>query len=169
MMKNQIIEQIRNRSEKIYSNGKLLDYKLYGDIYQKSKRRVPPPQRYENSYNQVQNFLYKRALYGLNIYDDKEIREMPRDIKNKIIKVCKRANKEITLLKQSIIIERSNEILALFDRSPLAQDILNDSFVDPGLHNKFNFSDLGIKKEDVIARLHDTGVLPKNFYEINAR
>lgn len=168
MIRNQQLEQLQKRSEKIYSNGKLLDYKLYGDIYQK-RRRYVPPQQYENTYNQVQNFLYKRALYGLNIYTDKELQEMPRNIKNKIIKVYKRANKEITLLKQSLIIERSNALLSLFPNSPLAQDILNDDFVDPNLTNKFKFSDLGIRKEDVIEHLHSAGVLPENFYEINAR
>ena len=69
MIKAQLIEQLRSRSTKVYSNGKLLDnYRLYGD--QKRKKYYVEKQQYdENSYNQVQNFLYKQALFGLSIHN----------------------------------------------------------------------------------------------------
>ena len=169
MMKAQLIEQLRSRSVKVYSNGKLLDdYRLYGD--QKRKKYYVPTQEYdENSYNQVQNFLYKQALFGLSIYNKRELAEMPPKEKGKISKLRERTQGELNILKQKLIIERSNALLELFPNSPLAQTILTDDYVDPELENKFSFRDLGIKKEEVISRLCKARILPENFHQINAR
>jgi len=167
MMKAHKIEQLRSRSTIVYTNGKLLnDYRLYGD--QKRKRYYLPRQEFErNPFNQVQNFLYKRALFGLSIYNKDEINEMHRKKKSKIRSIHLRTQKELTLWKQSIIIKTSNEFLKLFPNSPIAQEMIKDSSIDPLLSNNFTFQDLGIKKEHVVERLLDIGILPSNFYEIN--
>lgn len=169
MTKAQHIELLRKHSVKVYSNGKLLDdYRHYGD--QQRKKYYLPKQSYdEKSYNQIQNFLYKQALFGLGIYNKRELAQMPPKEKSKITKLRERAQGELNILKQKLIIEKSNALLELFPNSPLVQTILNDDYVDPTLENTFSFRDLGIKKEDVISRLCEAEILPQNFYEINAR
>ena len=168
MTKAQQIEQLRKRSTKIFSNGKLLnDYRRYGD--QKRKRYYAPKQVYDkNSYNQVQNFLYKQALFGLGIYNKRELANMPKKEKSKISRLRERTQGELNILKQKLIIEKTNVLLELFPNSPLAQKILNDDYVDAGLENKFSFRDLGIKKEHVVSRLCKARILPENFHQINA-
>jgi hypothetical protein len=167
MAKTNRIEQLRSRSEKIYSNGKLLDYKLYGD---RGKRRYLPPQQYENQIlNPVQTFLYKRALKGLDAYNKKELRELDPVEKHKVIRLYSRTQKELNMWKHKLTIEASNELLELFPNSPLANAIIKDDYLDVQTENSFSFRDLGIKREDIIAQLHKVGILPNNFYEINAK
>jgi hypothetical protein len=167
MMKEQIIEQLKSRSTIIATKGQLLEqYKLYGD--QKRKRYYSPRQEYEKSpYNDVQNFIYKRALFGLSVYNKTEISKMHFNKKSKINRIHQRTQKELNIWKQLLIIKSSNKFLELFPNSPIAQEIIKDSKTDPLLSNNFTFGDLGIKKEHVVERLYEVGVLPRNFYEIN--
>ena len=167
MAKSNRIEQLRSRSEKVYSNGKLLDYKLYGD---RGKRRYLPSQQYENQIlNPVQSFLYKRALKGLDVYNKKELKELDPNEKHKVIKLYSRTQKELNMWKHKLTIEATNDLLELFPNSSLAKAIIKDDYLDVKTENAFSFRDLGIKREDIIAQLHKTGILPDNFYEINAR
>jgi hypothetical protein len=117
----------------------------------------------------VQNFLYKRALFGLDVYKKREIREMHPKERSKIARIHRRTQRELNSFKQQLVIQKSNVLLSVFHKSPLAQKILQESDTIPDLDNKFSFGDLGIKKEHVVERLHQAGILPSNFYEINAR
>lgn len=166
-MKHKMIELLKSRSKIVFTKGRLLDeYKLYGD--QKRKRYYLPRQEYErNPLNEVQNFLYKRALFGLGIYTKQEIRQMHTKKKGKIRRIHLRTQRELNLWKQSLIIESTNQFLELFPNSPLAQEIIKDSTTDPLLSNNFTFRDLGIKKEHVVEKLLEAGILPNNFYDIN--
>ena len=167
MAKSQDIELLRSRSEKVYSNGKLLDYKLYGD---RRKRSFLPPQQYEkHPLNPVQDFLYKRALIGLKVYNKKELRELLPIEKSKIIKRYSDTQRELNIWKHRLAIKASNEILELFPNSPLAQAIIKNDYIDAQTISEFTFRDLGIKKPDIIKRLHTVGILPNDFYEINAK
>ena len=162
MTKTKDIEQLRRRSEKIYSNGKILDYNLFGDTTRKKYY-----QQYDRSpYSQVQNFLYKRAIFGLSIFGKEEIKEMHPNKRHRIIKVHKRAQRELNLWKQNIVIQNTNRWLKLFPNSPLAQDIINTTTTDPTVKNKLSFDDLGITKDEVVDKLLKAGILPNNFYEL---
>lgn len=166
-MKEQLIKQLKSRSTIIATKGQLLEqYKLYGD--QKRKRYYSPRQEYErNPFNEVQNFIYKRALFGLSVYNKTEIREMHNKKRSKINRLHQRTQKELNIWKQLLIINYSNKFLEMFPNSPLAQQLIKDSSTDPLLNNNFTFGDLGIKKEHVIERLLKVGILPPNFHEIN--
>jgi len=167
MIKDQLIKQLRSRSEKVYSDGKILDYRLYGD---RKHRSFLPPQQFESdALNPVQSFLYKRALKGLEVYTKKEIREMNKEEKHKIIKMYSRTQKELTLWKHKLTIAASDEILALLPNSMLARALVNYDCLDITTDNSFSFRDLGIKKTDIIQKLHEVGILPANFYDINKK
>lgn len=168
MKKIEPIELLRRRSEKIYADGTLLNYTLYGD--QHCKRYYLPKQEYDvNIYNDVQNFLYKQAMFGLNAYTQKEIAEMPKKKYHKIIRLYTRTKKEVNIIKQSLVIKHSNQIFNLFPNSSLLRTIMQDDFVDPTVNNKLSLTDLGIKKEFVINRLYTVGILPNNFHQINTK
>jgi hypothetical protein len=163
MAKTLTIEQLRRRSEKIYSAGKLLDYRLYGD----HKRKKPYVHYERDSYNKVQNFLYKRALFGLSVFDKEDIALMHKDKQKRILKVHKRAQRELTVWKQELINKLSNDLFELFPNSLLAQELIKRPATDPTFKNTFSFKDLGIKKDQVVDKLYKSGILPNNFYELN--
>jgi len=163
MAKTPTIEQLRSRSEKIYSAGKLLNYRLYGD--QKRKRYYIQYER--DPYNKVQNFLYKRALFGLNIFEKEEITLMHKDKRKRIQKVHKRTQRELTIWKQEIINKLTNDLFELFPKSILAQQLIEQHSTDPSFKNTFSFKELGIKKDHVVEKLYKSGILPNNFYELN--
>jgi len=169
MTNEQKVMLLRSHSEIVYSNGKLLDYKLYGDLNKKKRYFVEKQEYTGQNYNQVQNFLYKRALFGLGIYNKQELKELTPKEKSKVISLHNRTRKELNKLKQQLVIKQSNYFFSLFPNSALAKDILDNPFIDPKLGNKFSFSDFGIKKEHVIDLLIEVNVLPKNFHQINAR
>ena len=163
MAKSKDIEQLRSRSEKVYSNGKILDYTLYGDTQRKKYY-----QQYDRSpYNQVQNFLYKRAMFGLSIFEQEEIKTMHPEKRHRIIKVHKRTQRELNIWKQKIVKKNTDQFLKLFPNSPLAQDLLIESTIDTKFKNKLSFKELGIDKEQIVDKLHKAGILPTNFYELN--
>jgi len=162
-MKNpKSIEQLRSRSEKVYANGKLLDYKLYGDTRKKKNYQYLD----KDPYSQVQNFLYKRAIFGLNVFEKNELCTMNQEKKQRILNVHQRAQVELNILKQRVVIATTNKILALFHNSSLVQQLLQDKTVDHTLKNRLSFSDLGIRKEVIVNRLCEAGILPNNFYEL---
>lgn len=169
MNEEQNIMLLRSRSEKIYSKGQLLDYKHYGDLGKKRRYFVEKQEYTEQSYTKVQNFLYKRALFGLGIYNKQELRELSPKEKEHIVSLQNRTRKELNKLKQQLVIKKSEGIFKLFPKSTLVQAILDDPFIDPKVGNTFSFRDFGIKKEHVIDRLLHAGILPKDFHNAGVR
>lgn len=165
MTKAQQIEKLRSRSEIVYRDGQLLDYTLYGD--KKNKRYTPRPRYESDSLNEVQKFLYKRALKGLAVYNRHEIRELAPAEKSKVVRLYSRTQRELTMWKHKLTIEATDEILALLPNSRLAKSLLGYDCLNVSTDNNLSFRDLGITKEDIIARLHSVGILPDNFYKIH--
>ena len=116
-------------------------------------------------YSPYQNFLYQRALYGLQVYSKEELRMMNKEKRKRIERVHKRTQTTLNLWKQSKLIAFGRSIFGIFHRSTLAHDIIamyNEP--DPDFTCSISFKELGIGKEDVINKLLETGLLPKNFY-----
>lgn len=122
----------------------------------------------KDEFNTYQNFLYKRALFGLSVYTKEEIDKMHFDKKNRINRVYKHAQNVLNLWKQEIFIVISNRLLEeKFSNSPLARIIIEKfSTPDPVFINGCDFKTLGINKKMIISKLISKGVLPNNFYEI---
>jgi hypothetical protein len=144
-------------------SGKLSDYQLYGS----------PSQRFveyeRDEFNAYQNFLYKRALFGLSVYSAEELSIMHWDKKKRILKVHSRTQNVLNLWKQEIINSTVNKIFStLFHHSSFAKDMV-DKFgndTDPEYISKVNFKDLGVQKRQVIAKLIQEKILPSNFHEL---
>jgi anaerobic selenocysteine-containing dehydrogenase len=157
------IKSLKERSERYEYTGKYTDLQTFGNSY-KGKRYSD----YEKDpYNKHQNFLYKRALFGLKVYDPKEIKTMHPDKKKRIKKVNARAQSELNIWKQEKFIEITNKLFSLFTHSRLCTDLVNlYSEPDPKFISRTNFKDLGINKSDIINRLIKKKVLPYNFEEL---
>jgi hypothetical protein len=136
------------------------DYQLYaGKTYM----------QYEtDGYSQYQNYLYKRALYGLSALSEQELATMCSKKRQRVINVYKRAQVVINKLKQEFTIQYTNLLFkTLFPNSPLTDALLANTETDDKFKNTLTFKDLGIEKKDIISIFIAEGVLPKNFLSLD--
>ena len=141
------------------------EIQLHAAISSKGKK----PSRFEQDpYNEYQNFLYNRALFGLGVYSKEEVAVMHWDKKKRIIKVHKRAQTLINIWKQQIVNVLSNHLFkTIFPDSPITHELLEKFDVTDELYiNKMSFRTLRIEKQEVVERFIADGILPKNFNEL---
>jgi hypothetical protein len=166
------VEQMASRPDRVASESPLHEYRIYGTRNVKHVRIVGEVIKYSqvyerDPYSQVQNFLYKRAMFGLKMYTAEEIETMHWEKRTRIQKVYKRAQQVLNLWKQELANDWSNHLLqVLFPKSQLIKELVEGSFVDPAFKNTVTFDDLGVTKDKIIAKLHEEGVLPQDFYSL---
>lgn len=158
------IEQLQNRTERFQKEGKYESIQEFGRAYFKRNDK----QVYEiDPYNSRQNFLYKRALYGLSIYTPEEIKVMSYKKRERIEKVHKRTQHELNMFKQNRLIELTNSIFSMFNKSTLCKELISTySAPDPKFLCKVSFKELGISKDDIVNRLIDKKILYHNFHSL---
>ena len=121
----------------------------------------------QDKYSEYQNYLYKRALYGLNSLTEQEIVTMCSKKKQRIVNVYKRAQLVLNKLKQDITISYSNFIFkTLFPNSPITEYLLSDTETDSAFKNILTFKDLDINNDKIITIFMSEGILPKNFLSL---
>lgn len=119
-------------------------------------------------YSSYQNYLYKRALYGLDALSQEELANICSKKKQRIINVYKRAQVVLNKFKQRLTIAYSNHIFeTLFPESPITQFLLADTETDDKFKNTLTFKDLNISKDQIISIFIAEGVLPKNFLSLD--
>ena len=118
-----------------------------------------------DKYNKYQNFLYKRALYGLNMFDEQEIKEMHWQKRKRIIKVHKKAQNVLNLHKQKKTNRYTKEFFKLFYKSRLCIDLIEE-VTDPTYINDLDFKTLKISKNDIIEIFIKNLILPRDFYKL---
>jgi len=124
----------------------------------------------QDDYNQYQNYLYKRALYGLNSLTEKEITTMCSKKKQRIINVYKKAQVVLNNFKQTVTINYTNFLFkTLFPNSPITQFLLSETETDDKFKNTLTFKDLNISKEQIISIFMSEGILPKNFLSLEVQ
>jgi len=118
-------------------------------------------------YSSYQNYLYKRALYGLDALSQEELANICSKKKQRIISVYKRAQIVLNTFKQRLTIAYSNHIFeTFFPKSPITQFLLADNEIDEKFKNTLTFKDLNISKDQIISIFIAEGVLPKNFLSL---
>jgi hypothetical protein len=145
--------------------GKLPNYQQQGSKQNKKKYT----QYEQHKFTAYQNILYKRALYGLAMYSQKEQKSLHWKERGKIKRINRKAQQSVNLFKQERVnIMCDNLYKAAFPNSKLAKDVfsLEKSTTNPKFINKLDLKFLRISKEDIIKRFVKEGVLPKNFYEL---
>lgn len=121
----------------------------------------------QDKYSAYQNYLYKRALYGLDALEQKELATMCSKKKQRIINVYKRAQVVLNKFKQELSIQYTNLLFkTLFPNSPITDALLANSETDEKFKNTLTFKDLGIEKKDIISIFISGGILPKNFLSL---
>lgn len=155
-----IMEKQKNKQNFNYS-GKLENYQIMNE--------KPTVMKYEtDGYSQYQNYLYKRALYGLDSMTEQELATMCVKKKQRIVNVYKRAQLIINKFKQEVTIQYSNFIFkTLFPKSPVTDFLLSETETDESFKNTLTFKDLNITKEQIISIFIAKGILPKNFLSLD--
>ena len=122
----------------------------------------------QDRYSSYQNYLYKRALYGLDALTQQELATMCSKKKQRIINVYKRAQVILNKFKQQVTIQYTNFIFkTLFPKSPVTDFLLADTEIDEKFKNTLTFKDLSIHKEQIITIFIAEGILPKNFLSLD--
>jgi hypothetical protein len=123
---------------------------------------------YENNFNSYQDYLYKRALYGLKSIKDDELSNMCTAKQKRIKTVHYRAQQVLNVYKHKVTKKLTDDLLeVLFPKSILAKSLKNYNEIDAQEFNKLSFKDLGINKEDIVKVFVEEGVLPRNFYNLS--
>lgn len=144
--------------------GNYMNYQLYGSH--------PEGKRYGNviytTFNNQQAMLYNRALYGLAMYTEQEIKEMHWEKRKRIMKVHKRAKSVLNIWKQEITNKITTAFFsAIFPKTEFAIHFeKTERETDPLFVNRLSFRDLGISKAQIILKLIEEAILPPNFYEL---
>jgi hypothetical protein len=121
-----------------------------------------------DGYSQYQNYLYKRALYGLDALSEQELATICSKKKQRVVNVYKKAQVTLNKFKQQVTIQYSNFVFkTLFPKSPITSILLADTEVDETFKNTLTFKDLGITKDQIISIFIAEGVLPKNFLSLD--
>ena len=121
----------------------------------------------QDKYSAYQNYLYKRALYGLDALSQEELATMCSKKKQRIINVFKRAQIVLNVAKQKATIAYTNALFkTLFPKSPITEFLLSETEPDPSFKNTLTFKELGINKDDIVDIFIREGILPKNFLSL---
>ena len=105
MSSSQLAEQLKKHYQKIELTDKPRNYS-----YKHGKNIKTYSLQFEKDpYSQQQNLLYKRAMFGLNIYSKEEIQQMHWQKRKRIKKVQIRAQKELNLWKQELVNNLTNK------------------------------------------------------------
>jgi len=151
------------------TQSRISKYQYVGELSQYQADRKKTFTSYQqDKYSSYQNYLYKRALYGVSSLSNEELETICKKKLERIKRVHMKAQKVINLYKQKLTIEYTNSFFkVLFPESPLVDFFMNNTETDEKFTNKLTFKDLNISKDDIIRIFIEEGVLPKNFMEIS--
>ena len=149
--------------QEIYSNKQI---ELHNSKYQKVDN--PTVTKYEqDNFNSYQNYLYKRALYGLKGLPQEELEKMCSAKKKRVNNVFFRAQKLLNRHKHKITKNYFDDFLSsLFPNSNVLRVLTSVNEIDDDHLNTLSFKELGIEKNDIANLFVEEGVLPKNFFEL---
>lgn len=115
-------------------------------------------------YTPKQNELYSRLLIGLNTYDKKTLYAMNSTKKNRVKKAHRKAQDVLNLWKQELTIKATNGLfMSLFPEAKITEELVRQSDTSESFKNTLTFKDLGIRKEDIVEKFMQMGLLPSNF------
>ena len=122
----------------------------------------------QDKYSTYQNYLYKRALYGLEGVSKEELSTMCSKKKQRIVNVFKRAQTVLNIEKQKATISYTNNLFKMFfPKSSLTKGLFENSETDEKFKNTLTFKDLNISKDNIITIFITEGILPKNFLSLD--
>jgi len=129
------------------------------------------PSKYQvfekDKYNTYQNYLYKRALYGLDSLSVEELNTMCSKKRSRVINVYNRAQLVVNKYKHQVTKQLTDKLLSsLFPNSSLIIELCNYEDIDNNYKNTLTFKDLSIEKDLIVQLFITEGILPKNFLSL---
>ena len=141
--------------------------KLKQDI----KNYMLAPSKYQefekDKYSPYQNYLYKRALYGLDSLSVEELNTMCSKKRSRIVNVYNRGQLVVNKYKHQVTKQLTDKSLgSLFPNSSLISEIIKYEDIDNNYKNTLTFKDLSIEKDLIVDLFMTEGILPKNFLSL---
>lgn len=161
------IELVYSTRNNLFYKGRLNNYQLEGNKINNKKYTT-----YEQGiYNEYQNELYSRVMYGLSVFSKEELELMHWEKKKRINKVHVRTKEVLNIWKQEItnsLFQRIFRPIFSINNRDFARDLiyLYGSETDPEIKVNISFKTLGVSKKQIIAKLIEKNILSKNFYEL---
>ena len=141
--------------------------KLKQDIKDYMAKPVKYQDFEQDKYNTYQNYLYKRALYGLDSLSVDELNTMCSKKRSRIINVYNRGQLVVNKYKHQVTKQLTDKLLgSLFPNSLLISEIINHNDIDNKYKNTLTFKDLSIEKDLIVNLFITEGILPKNFLSL---
>jgi len=146
------------------------------NLYQ---NRNPRQNYYERSHlNPYQDFMYKRALFGLSAYSDKRVGAMSYTDKRKVRKYQEKTQRILNIWKQQLTNQlfdqltkinfpkfKTNPFVTIFESTKIGTSF--GKTTDESFTNTLSFKTLNIKKPRIIQKLIQEKILPENFYNLS--
>jgi hypothetical protein len=142
-----------------YESKTVSDIQLYGKV---KYQQVETP-----AFNKIQQQIYSEALYGLSIYDEKQIALMAPAKKKAVTIIYNRVQRYLNSWKQELVnIQVDKFMMTLFPHSPITKQLAAVKGHDESLKCKNSFKELGITKAMIAKKLYQARLLPENFYQL---
>lgn len=141
--------------------------KLKQDIKDYMAKPVKYQDFEQDKYSTYQNYLYKRALYGIDSLSLEELNSMCGKKKSRILNVYNRAQLVVNNYKHRVTKQLTDKLLvSLFPNSSLISELNNYEDMDANYKNTLTFKDLCIHKDQLVELFMLEGILPKNFLSL---
>ena len=148
--------------EKGLQDLQLYGNKLNGKSYQTRKSIL---------FNELQNKMYRKVLFGLEAVNKTELTEMSKADIRKVQQEHLRAQKVLNQWKNEVMASYVDKMFKeLFWNSPIAKEMVAFSKDPEAIHddNTLSFKELGITKKQIAGKMIEHGFLPVNFFYLSA-
>ena len=119
--------------------------------------------------NPKQKDLYSKVVYGFKTYTKEEIATMSERNKINITVTYTKAQRILRNWKQDLTFSFIDKLLlAIFPKSPIVSQMcqIQGHLEDYNKEDEISFKDLGINQQQIVNKLIEFGLLPKNFYQL---
>lgn len=116
-----------------------------------------------------QKDLYSKVVYGFKAYTKEEVANMSERAKINVTVTYTKAQRILRNWKQDLTFSFIDKLMmSLFPKSPIVKAMCDTTghIDDVSKEDEISFKDLGIKQEQIISKLIQFSLLPKNFYEL---
>ena len=119
--------------------------------------------------NSKQKDLYSKVVYGFKAYTKEEIATMSERKKINVTVTYTKAQRILRNWKQDITFSFIDRLLvAMFPKSPIVSQMcqIQGHLEDYNKEDEISFKDLGINQQQIVNKLIEFALLPKNFYNL---
>ena len=118
-------------------------------------------------FNKTQQRIYAETLYGLNVYEPKQLSSMPKEKKQEIIVRYTKVQRVLNTWKQDLVNKGVDDFLkALFPHSKIVQAMCQTKIHTYDHQDRYTFKELGLTQEKIAEKLVSVNLLPSNFFEL---